>query len=287
MKLQSIWVLLICSVFIFLGSSLRAQFIYERPGMIDFIKNIPPDISEYTKQALCYKNARNIAAMTLGTGLLIYYDDRLLDVSNNIREQVGWSKQLDWYMEHIGDGYLQLYVSSSLIGYGFYKKDNRALQSASQIFESVFASGVLVQLFKHVTGRESPFVATTPTGRWRPFPNQVDYHNHVPSYDAFPSGHVSTITAMVVVLSENYPEHTFIKPLGCLAIALNGLGMMNTGVHWMSDYPLGIALGYGLAKIAVKRGRVSKKNNNIKNSFSMFPSINHRGNVGFSINYTL
>ena len=83
--------------------------------MIDFIKNIPPDISEYTKQALCYKNARNIAAMTLGTGLLIYYDDRLLDVSNNIREQVGWSKQLDWYMEHIGDGYLQLYVSSSLI----------------------------------------------------------------------------------------------------------------------------------------------------------------------------
>jgi hypothetical protein len=61
---------------------------------------------------------------------------------------------------------------------------------------------------------------------------------------------------------------------------------MNTGVHWMSDYPLGIALGYGLAKIAVKKGRVSKDNKN-NNVFSMFPSINHCGNVGFSINYTL
>ena len=284
MKLKPIRGLLTCLVFIFFGPLLRSQFVYEKPELFDFIKNIPPDITEYTKQTLCYKNAWNIAAMTLGTGLLIHYDDRLLDVSNNIRDQVGWSKQIDWYMEHIGDGYLQLYVGSGLIGYGFYKKDDRALQSASQIFESVFASGILVQLFKHATGRESPFVATTPTGRWRPLPNQVDYHNHVPNYDAFPSGHVATITAMVVVLSENYPEHAFIKPLGCLAIALNGLGMMNTGVHWMSDYPLGIALGYGLAKIAVKRGRVSKKNNN---TFSMFPSISHRGNVGFSINYTL
>jgi len=283
MKLKPIRGLLTCLVFIFFGPLLRSQFVYEKPELFDFIKNIPPDISEYTKQALCYKNARNIAAMTLGTGLLIHYDDRLLDVSNNMRDQVGWSKQIDWYMEHIGDGYLQLYVSSGLIGYGFYKKDDRALQSASQIFESVFASGVLVQLFKHATGRESPFVATTPTGRWRPLPNQVDYHNHVPNYDAFPSGHVATITAMVVVLSENYPEHAFIKPLGYLAITLNGLGMMNTGVHWISDYPLGIALGYGLAKIAVKRGRVSKKNN----TFSVFPSINHRGNVGFSVNYTL
>jgi hypothetical protein len=93
---------------------------------------------------------------------------------------------------------------------------------------------------------------------------------------------------MVVILSENYPEHSFIKPLGCLAIVLNGLGMMNTGVHWMSDYPLGIALGYGLAKIAVKKGRVSKKNKNTNNnSFSVFPSINGYGNVGFSIQYIL
>lgn len=30
---------------------------------------------------------------------------------------------------------------------------------------------------------------------------------------------------------------------------------MNNGVHWASDYPLGLALGYGLGKVAVSHGR--------------------------------
>ena len=274
-----------CSVLLFFISFIQAQYTYERPGNFDFLLKIPSDISDYTKQVLQTENVWDITAMTLGTGLLVLYDDELLDISNNIREQLGWRKQLDWYMEHIGDGYLQLYISSGLVGYGFLNNDNRALQSASQIFESVFSSGILVQILKHITGRESPFVATSPTGRWRPFPNQKDYHRNVPHYDAFPSGHISTITAMVVVLSENYPEYPIIKPLGYLAIALNGLGMMNTGVHWMSDYPLGICFGYAFAKIAVEKGR-KKSTNSQKPSFSLRPTIMSRGHVGFSVNYS-
>jgi hypothetical protein len=34
-----------------------------------------------------------------------------------------------------------------------------------------------------------------------------------------------------------------------------GLQMMNNGVHWASDYPVALALGYGLGRIAVRRGR--------------------------------
>ena len=29
--------------------------------------------------------------------------------------------------------------------------------------------------------------------------------------------------------------------------------MLNNGVHWISDYPLGIAIGYGLAKVVTRR----------------------------------
>ncbi len=285
MKTRLFHNLLVYLVFLFVISILPAQFKYERPCMFDFLKNIPSGISEYTKRSFRSENIWNLSAMTVGTGLLVVYDDELLDVSNNLREQFGWSEQLDWYMEHIGDGYLQLYVCSSLIGYGLVENDNRALQSASQIFESVFASGILVQILKHISGRESPFVATTPTGKWRPFPNQADYHRLVPHYDAFPSGHISTITAMMVVLSENYPEYSFIKPLGFLAIALNGLGMMNTGVHWISDYPLGIAFGYGLAKIAVQKGRVDSGHSSFS-SFTMNPTINGEGLLGFSVYYS-
>jgi hypothetical protein len=32
--------------------------------------------------------------------------------------------------------------------------------------------------------------------------------------------------------------------------------MVNTGVHWASDYPLALAIGSGVAKVAVERGRL-------------------------------
>ncbi len=266
----------------------QQDYVYTRPGWLTFLKNIPGDMRDYTRNPLTKKNLWGLTAITVSTGLMIYYDDKLLNASNELSDKLGLSEQTNWRMEHIGDGYLQLYVASSLIGYGLYYNDNRALQSASQIFESVFASGTIVQLIKHITGRESPFVATTPTGRWRFFPNQIDYHNRVPEFDAFPSGHISSITAMVVVLSENYPEYTFIKPLGYLAIGLNSIGMMNTGVHWISDYPIGIALGYSFAKIAVKKGRTQIKTS-IKTppSFSIYPLFVSKDGFGIHISLTL
>ena len=266
----------------------QQDYVYTRPGWLTFLKNIPGDMRDYTRNPLTKKNLWGLTAITVSTGLMIYYDDKLLDASNELSNQLGWSEQANWRMEHIGDGYLQLYVASSLIGYGLYYDDNRALQSASQIFESVFASGIIVQLIKHITGRESPFVATTPTGRWRFFPNQIDYHHRVPEFDAFPSGHISSITAMVVVLSENYPEYTFIKPLGYLAVGLNAIGMMNTGVHWISDYPIGIALGYSFAKIAVKRGRTQIKTSlKAPPSFSIYPLFISKDGFGIHMSLTL
>ena len=38
-------------------------------------------------------------------------------------------------------------------------------------------------------------------------------------------------------------------------MGLLGYAMLNNGVHWASDYPLGIAMGWGFAKLAVARGR--------------------------------
>ena len=38
-------------------------------------------------------------------------------------------------------------------------------------------------------------------------------------------------------------------------MGLLGYSMLNNGVHWASDYPLGIALGYAFGKLAVRNGR--------------------------------
>ena len=50
---------------------------------------------------------------------------------------------------------------------------------------------------------------------------------------------------------ENYPEwKPWLRPLSYFLIAGIGVGLSNTGIHWWSDFPLGIALGYEFGMIA-------------------------------------
>jgi membrane-associated phospholipid phosphatase len=131
------------------------------------------------------------------------------------------------------------------------------LRTGSQITEAVLASGAVVQVLKHITGRQSPFVSTMPRGRWDFFPNQINYHKHVPSYDAYPSGHVTTALATVVVIAENYPNIKWISPVGYTLTGLLAISMVNTGIHWYSDYPLAVVLGYTFGMIAAHPEGVS------------------------------
>ncbi|RZL09668.1 MAG: phosphatase PAP2 family protein, partial [Hymenobacter sp.] len=108
---------------------------------------------------------------------------------------------------------------------------------------------------KRTTGRQSPFRSTQDRGRWFFLPSYNTYQRNVSNYDAFPTGHLATAMATVTVIAENYPEYHFIRPVGYGLMGLLGYAMLNNGVHWASDYPLGIALGYGFAKIAVRNGR--------------------------------
>lgn len=95
--------------------------------------------------------------------------------------------------------------------------------------------------------------------KWRWFPSIKEYHSSVPSYDAFPSGHLAIAMMTTTVISMNYPEKKYIKPLCYSLMALCGYQMLNNGVHWAGDYPLAIAMGYSIGKIAVNRGRMQVK----------------------------
>ncbi len=74
-------------------------------------------------------------------------------------------------------------------------------------------------------------------------------------YDAFPSGHIATMMSVVTILADNYPEKRYIRPVGYSLMGLVGFAMLNNQVHWASDYPLAIALGYVCAKQVEKRNR--------------------------------
>ena len=156
---------------------------------------------------------------------------------------------------YLGDGWTHLAVASSFWIYGGVKKDNRALRTSSQLGEAIFSTGLVVQALKRLTGRQSPYVATQERGEWHLFPSYSRYQSFVPNYDAYPTGHLATAMATVTVIAENYPEYRFVRPVGYSLMGLLGYAMLNNGVHWASDYPVGIALGYAFAKIAVRHGR--------------------------------
>lgn len=258
------------------------NFAYARPKPFFWAKRIPIDVYEYSKGLFKKKNIAPAAAVIASTALLIIYDQPIIDAAQHLGDQLGikhtnalqtfWSpsikignkvqglpfngpKDLNTAMYFLGDGITHFSIAASFWLTGLINKDNRALQTGSQLTEAILSTGLVTQTLKHLTGRQSPYTSTCDAGRWDFFPNQQVYNNHVPEYDAFPSGHLATAMATVTVISSNYPEYKFIKPVGYSLMGVLAFAMLNNGVHWASDYPLSLALGYGLGKIAVLHGR--------------------------------
>ncbi len=60
--------------------------------------------------------------------------------------------------------------------------------------------------------------------------------------------------------------------------------MINNGVHWMSDYPLALGIGYLFGKLIVDAGREKVKTDNEKSAFNfrIFPSIRNNDSFGIT-----
>lgn len=214
-------------------------------------QRIPGDWVTYANRTFREDKIPEIAAMTALTAFAIWTDQPVWEASDRWYKSSRFVKDISDFGVYVGDGKPQFGLAAAFGAYGFLADDHRALRTASQIVETILACGIVIQTLKHITGRESPFVSTRINGRWVFFPNQIDYHKKVPYYDAFPSGHIATALATLTVVLENYPEwKPWLKPLGYGLVALVGIGLSNTGIHWWSDFPLGLALGYEFGMIA-------------------------------------
>ena len=259
------------------------QFLpYERPKGFDWLTESPGNLVSFVKRIRPKENVWWLTGIGLSTAVLIKYDQAILDESQRFARRLGlisdtktgretytiidWSvgdydlpfvipKNLNSVMYFIGDGLPQIGIIGGLTSYGLMNDDSKALSTASQTLEALFVTGIVVQVLKRTTGREAGFKATQSGGKWQYFPNQIEYSKNVPKYDAFPSGHLATVMASTTVLAENYPDHGYIRPVGYTLMTLLGFAMMNNGVHWAGDYPVGIAIGYTAARVAVERNR--------------------------------
>ncbi|MCB1060184.1 MAG: phosphatase PAP2 family protein [Calditrichaeota bacterium] len=258
------------------------DYAYIRPPNSRYYNFLYKDFGSYFRTTFNRPNLPYIGAMVVGTGLLVYFDQDIIDGAQHIGDEVGLnhtSKQkpltnwgvkvggktigtplnvpqdLETGMYFLGDGIVHSSIAVGFWGYGQLSGDKRALQTGTQCIEAIVATGTMIQILKHSFGRESPNARTVDGGKWRLFPNPSDYQNHVPNYDAMPSGHIATAMATVTVIADNYPDKKWIRPMGYSLMGILMYAMLNNGVHWASDYPLGISIGYTFAKICDGRAR--------------------------------
>ena len=270
----------------------HGDFFYPRPRFYAFLTQVPADIKDDWGETIAKKNRLALGLAILVTAALIPADQRIVD---GAREEGGrlhispTTSQKTLFLGipgpsdggsalyFIGDGELHIGLAAGFLAYGGIERDDRALQTASEILESYIASGIVVRALKYATGRESPYVSTRSGGKWQFFPNPVDVYHHANRYDAFPSGHLASATAVLTVISENYGEdYGWIRPVGCVMLGGLGFQMLNNGVHWASDYPLALFVGYTFGHIAARKGRIPKKAAG-ETSWEVRPDIIGRG----------
>lgn len=259
-----------------------------------FVRNAVDNFLHQPKELVRRENLKVLTLVAITSAICFYYDQEIVDAAQQFGRYIGLSGENNTYnltgnkklrinvptdlssgLYYIGDGITELAVNAGFYIYGLAKNDRRALQTAAQLAEGMISVGSWVQILKHLTGHESPEYASVPGGRWRFFPSPIDYHKTVPKYDAFPSGHLATAMMTTTVISMNYPEYKWIKPLCFTLMGLCGYQMLNNGVHWMGDYPFALALGYSVGKYAFERGHVVVNKNQLSSTTHQ-PSFSYR-----------
>lgn len=250
---------------------------YEQPRIADIYRKIPKNIAGMATDAVSQKYyLYSLASLGL-TAALIPADPVLLKHGRRMGENVGFNEDHTYhnlgplkiipgdngsFLYFMGNGTTFILIGSGLGTYGLIKNDYRAISTSMQLMQSILMSGIVAQSLKRITGRESPFI-TTANGRehslWQFLPSFSTYQRNTSAYDAMPSGHLTTGVAAWVILAENYPEKRWIKPLGITLMGLMSFEMVQSGVHWASDYPVAILLGYLIGKNIAKNA-VSKTN---------------------------
>lgn len=214
----------------------------------DWLTNIPQDYIRFYNVAL-NTSIPVYLSIAASTAALMATDRQTYDAQHKWYTDSHFIHGASNIFEQIGAGNGQLAMTVVFLGFGLINDDLRAIRTASEIVQVTISSGAIVQVLKHLTGRESPDVSTTRTGKWKFFPSPFAYHKRIPYYDAYPSGHLTTMLGMVGVIAENYPEWKWVGPVGYTISGLMAMAMVTKGIHWHSDYPLAIYLGYEFGKI--------------------------------------
>ncbi len=261
---------------------------YKRHSLFGWFTNGFKNIIPFTKNTFAEDNMTNLALILGSTAVLVHYDQKIYDqvssfgADHRISQDSTGSSAFELpqdtgnYLYFIGDGRIPLAITGYMAGVGYYHDDLRMMSTASQLLEMTVSVGIVAQVIKQLTGRETPAARTQDGGKWHGYVGIKEYVRNRTRYDAVPSGHLATAVATITVLAENYHEHEVaIYSVGGVLATLLSLQMINNGVHWAGDYPIAIGLGYSMGKLVAKNNReVLSDSNKSELSYHLVPGIN-------------
>lgn len=192
-------------------------------------------------------------AVLAGAGILIANDEGIYAGVKTFQRQNSWVDKVSPKITLLGDWGLDCGIAGLFFLGGVAFKDKKARNTGLMALETLLHTGLLVQVFKHLAGRQRPSVEDGQDYWFGPgaFFNRYN-EGAFARYDSFPSGHTISAWGLATVISENYKNHFWV-PLACYSLATAvGISRLTEDAHWFSDVFIGAVLGYAIGKMVVR-----------------------------------
>lgn len=250
----------------------------------DAIIKPPKDIADFVKGLNDFSTIRSTLEISAATGVLNITDHNNYVQTRRFYFHNPTFHRYAGFFVNMGDGKYHLMGAGGFAALGLIFNDDRMIKTGGNILESMLASGAVVQILKRISGRESPSAATNFSGIWRTFPRLSAYQKNQPKYYSFPSGHLTTTISTLTVIANNFPEYKWILPVGFAYSCAVAGGLVAKGMHWYSDFPLAIALGYTFGNLIAPAPKDSPDLADAP--ITVMPLYHHR-QVGVQMSYAL
>jgi len=189
------------------------------------------------------------------TAIMFHYDQQIYDNLYSWKMNNKIVKEISPVITNLGDGTFSAGLFAGFAGYGLIFKDNKACEAGKIGIESFLFTGITVQIFKHLCGRERPNASTRDGGFWHgpfaSFRQPKGSSKGIASFDAFPSGHTTTVFAAATTISDFYTEPWVSYTFYSLA-TITAISRVTESTHWISDCFVGAIIGYYGTKLVEK-----------------------------------
>ncbi|MEN8153798.1 MAG: phosphatase PAP2 family protein [Acidobacteriota bacterium] len=188
------------------------------------------------------------------TGYMIANDESIYDRFKAYQNKNEWVSDLSPTLTLLGDGNVNLGITGLFFLTGAIFKDEKSKDTAKLLLMSLIHSGIVVQLGKHLAGRQRPEAENGvdkwagPSGFFKRYKNSADMF-----YDAFPSGHTITAWATATVIAHQYNKNFIVPFLSYSLATLAGISRITEDKHWLSDVFFGAVLGFAIGKFVYRK----------------------------------